>query len=60
MNVDKRNVIPIKKMSRFVKIGFNLSKLVGVPPPHPRNVDLKVSEMSAFRPPRVAPQDRWG
>ena len=29
-----------------------LGWLVGALPPHPRTVDLKVSEMSAFGPPR--------
>ena len=33
-------------------LNFVLSRLAGAPPPHPLNVDLKVSEMSAFRPPR--------
>ena len=31
---------------------LNLSRLAGAPPPHSLNVDLKVSEMSAFRPPQ--------
>ena len=31
---------------------LKLSRLAGAPPPHPLNVDLKVSEMSAFGPPQ--------
>ena len=34
--------------------------VVGALPPQPRTVDLKVSEMSAFGLPRVAPHDRCG